>query len=68
MKGYGKRLRELRGEKSISEVAAALNASPSSISMYESEERAPRDDIKEKLAKYYGTTVGALFFEENVTN
>lgn len=57
----GRKLSELRGSRSQSEVADELEISKSALSMYESGERMPRDEVKVKLAKYYNTTVGALF-------
>ncbi len=56
------RLRELRGEKSQREVAEAVGTSAMAISLYESGERVPKDEIKIRLAKYYETTVDALFY------
>ncbi|MBR3518426.1 MAG: helix-turn-helix transcriptional regulator [Lachnospiraceae bacterium] len=56
------RLKSLRGGKSQQEVAAAVGITPMAISLYESGERIPRDEIKVKLAEYYGTTVDAIFF------
>lgn len=62
MTGYGTRLRELRGKKTIEEVAKSIGISRSALTMYESEERAPRDGIKVKIAKFYGKTVQEIFF------
>ena len=59
-----KRLIEARGEKSKTEVAKDIGISVSALSMYESCDRIPRDEVKELLAKYYGLTVGFLFFNE----
>ena len=56
-KVIGKRLLELRGEKSQAEVAQAVGISDSALSMYECGERIPRDSVKVKLAQYYKTTV-----------
>ena len=56
------RLRELRGDKSQREVADAVGTTAMAISLYESGERVPRDEIKIRLASYYGTTVDALFY------
>lgn len=67
MTGYGEKLKALRGEKSADEVARAIGISRSAVGMYETEERIPRDDIKIKLAEYFGTTVQAIFFESNAT-
>lgn len=52
MKGYGSRLRELRGKRSREDVATAVNVSVSAIAMYENEERSPRDEIKLRLANF----------------
>ena len=60
----GKKLKDARGERTQVEVAAALNISQSAIAMYECGERVPRDDLKERMAVYFKTTVGALFFGE----
>lgn len=62
-KVIGKRLLELRGEKSQAEVAQAVGISDSALSMYECGERIPRDSVKVKLAKYYKTTVQKIFFD-----
>ena len=56
------KLRELRGDKSREEVANAVGISVSAIQMYENGARIPRDEIKIKLAQYYGTTVARIFF------
>jgi transcriptional regulator with XRE-family HTH domain len=59
----GKRLLELRGEKSQAEVTQAVGISDSALSMYECGERIPRDSVKVKLAQYYKTTVQKIFFD-----
>lgn len=56
------RLRELRGTKSREEVANACGISISAVSMYENGMRIPRDEVKVKLARLYGTNVEKLFF------
>lgn len=56
-----------RGKKSREEVAKAIGISLSAISMYETGARVPRDEIKVRLADYFGTSVQSLFFDENVT-
>lgn len=58
------RLKELRGSKSQTEVAQAVGVTPMAISLYESGERIPRDEIKVKIAEYFGTTVDAIFFAQ----
>lgn len=55
-------LRKLRGDKSQREVADAVGVTAMAISLYESGERVPKDEIKVRLAKYYDTTVDAIFF------
>ena len=61
-KEIGKRLVELRGDKSQEEVATACGISPAAVGMYERGERIPRDEIKIRLARYFGVTVEGLFF------
>jgi DNA-binding XRE family transcriptional regulator len=56
------RLVQARGEKRRDEVASAVGISLSAISMYENGERVPRDEIKIRLADYFGCTVQELFF------
>lgn len=58
----GQRLRDLRGDKPRNEVAKAVGISLSALTMYETGQRVPRDQIKVKLADYYGKTVQDLFF------
>ena len=60
----GSKLRELRGDRSQAEVAKALMISGSALSAYETGERVPRDDVKRRIAKFYGKTVGEIFFDE----
>ncbi len=64
---YGARLVKLRGDRSQAEVAKAVGIATSTLGMYETEQRAPRDSVKIALARYYETTVQKIFFEENVT-
>lgn len=63
-KEVGRKLKSLRGSHSKKEVAKAVHISVSALSMYELGERIPRDEVKVALADYYGTSVGALFFEQ----
>ena len=62
-----KRLIELRGEKTHFEVAKEVGISLSALAMYETGNRTPRDEIKIKLAKYYGITVESLFFSPDMS-
>lgn len=59
---YGKRLVCLRGKRSQAEVAKAVGIATSTLGMYETEQRMPRDRVKIALAEYYGCTVQAIFF------
>lgn len=52
---------KLRGERSQEEVAKALGISVSALSMYEQGNRIPRDEIKVKMAEYYGISIEYLF-------
>lgn len=61
-KTTGAKLRKLRGGKSIAETAQAIGIPASTLSMYERDERTPRDAVKVKIAKFYKVTVESLFF------
>ena len=63
-KEIGRRLVELRGDKTQKEVADSVDISVSALSMYENGERIPRDNIKIKLANYYNCPIG-IFFAPN---
>ena len=58
----GERLIAARGDQRREIVAVAVGVSASAISMYENNDRVPRDEIKVKLADYFGMTVQELFF------
>lgn len=60
----GKRLIALRGKRLVKDVAKALGISASALSMYETGQRVPRDEIKIRLARYYDRTVDSIFFNE----
>ena len=62
----GKNLTKLRCDKTQMEVAKALNISVSSLSMYETGSRIPRDEVKIKLANYYNVSIEELFFNDKV--
>ena len=61
----GEKLRNLRGKKSKRKVSEELGISFSSYVKYERNERIPRDDIKIKIAKYFGTSVQDIFFRQS---
>lgn len=61
-KKIGERLAKLRGNKSQAKVAQDIGIAPTTLSMYENGERTPRDNIKLRIANYYGVTVESIFF------
>lgn len=61
----GEKLRKARGDTPREVVAKAIGVSLSALSMYEIDQRIPRDQIKIKFADYYKTTVQDLFFDPN---
>ena len=66
VKRNAKKLKQLRIQTGLTmeELAKRLHIPRSTYSMYECAERNPSDVNKEKIARYYKTTVGALFFDE----
>lgn len=62
----GVRIKEYRSKLNITQkdLANQLGVAISTVSMYENGERAPSDTVKVKLAEIFGTSVGALFFDE----
>lgn len=67
MNGFGKILVRLRGSKTQEKVAKDLGIATSTLGMYETEKRIPRDSVKIKIAEYYHVTVQDIFFAKNVT-
>lgn len=67
MKGFGKILVELRGTRTQEEVAKGLGIATSTLGMYETERRVPRDSIKMRISDYYQKPVQYIFFNQNVT-
>lgn len=57
-------LRELRGGKTQEEIAKDIGITKSAWAMYERGERIPRDEVKVKIAKYFGRTIEELFFAQ----
>ena len=58
----GAKLKELRGKKSQQEAADGIGITKSALAMYERDERVPRDEVKVRIANYYGVSVLFLFF------
>lgn len=61
-KVIGERLKKLRGDKTIRQVAEDIGISYAALSMYEIGKRLPRPPVMVKLANYFGTSVEDLFF------
>lgn len=59
---FGEKLKVLRGNRSQEVMAKELNITKSSLAMYERNERIPRDEVKVRIAKYFGKTVQELFY------
>lgn len=53
----------LRNGVSREEIAKSVGISVSAIQMYETGQRIPKDEIKVKLANYFGVTVQSIFFD-----
>lgn len=60
----GRKLLLLRGDRKRETVAQENGISTSALQMYENGQRIPRDEIKVRLARYYGTSIEELFFTE----
>ena len=67
-KKIGAILIKLRGEnRTQQEVADSIGVTVSAIGMYERGERITRDEIKIRLAEYYGKSIGEIFFDDKDT-
>ena len=62
VKNMSEKLVELRGNRTQAAVSKDLGIAVSTLSMYESGERVPRDPIKVRIANYYGCKVQDIFF------
>ena len=65
----GESLKSLRTQKKVSleQVAEDLGLTRQAIYNYEADMRVPRDEIKIKLANYYGVSIEELFFKDKAT-
>ena len=61
-KTIGEKLVYLRGKRTQIEVARALGISVSALSMYETNRRVPRDEIKIRISDYYDVNICDLFY------
>lgn len=58
------KLSELRGSMTQRELANQLRVSCSSLGKYERGERTPRDNVKKRIAEYFGKSVQEIFFDD----
>lgn len=65
---FGEVLRELRGSKSQDKIAREIGLTKSAWAMYERNERIPRDEVKIRIASYFGKTVQEIFLSISSTN
>ncbi len=61
-KNIAEKLIKLRGETLQIEVASAIGVAQSTYAMYESGKRIPTDEIKIRIANYFGKSVQEIFF------
>lgn len=61
-KKIAKTLVKLRGKKTQSEVAKGIDVGQSTYAMYETGKRVPSDEVKIRIARFYGKTVQEIFF------
>ena len=62
-----KKLINLRGDMTQKEVAEKIGVAQSTYAMYENTARLPSDEVKVKIADFYGESVQAIFFDDKVT-
>lgn len=55
---------ELRGNMTRKQLAEELHISKSALDKYERGERIPRDNVKKRIAEYFGKTVQEIFYDE----
>ena len=65
---FAKILRDLRGEKTQEAIAESVGITKSSWAMYERGERVPRDEVKIRIADYFGVSVQDIFLPNTSTN
>lgn len=64
----GMRIRKLRGSESQQTLANKLQISKSALAMYERGERIPRDEVKVRIARYFGVSLESIFLRMMNTN
>ena len=55
---------ELRGSMSQKDLAKEVHVSLSALGKYERGERTPRDNVKKRIAAYFGKTVQEIFYDD----
>ena len=60
-KRIGEKLKALRGERTQSEIATAIDVTTMAISQYERGERIPNDEIKIRIANYFHKGIEEIF-------
>ena len=63
----GKRLRALRGNRTLQNVSDETGLGVSALTMYELGQRMPRDEAKMILSEYYHVSIDDLFFANSFT-
>ena len=58
-----RKLIELRGERTLTEVSKKLCITRQMLSAIETGNRTPSLDLAKKIADYYGSTIDDIFFE-----
>lgn len=58
------KLAELRGNMTQKALAQELHVSLSALGKYERGERTPRDNVKKRIAAYFGKTVQEIFYDD----
>ena len=58
----GQKLKRLRGSYTQAQIADYVGVTVSAWAMYERDERRPRDEVKARIAKFFGLTVESIFF------
>lgn len=66
MSNYGAKIKRLREEKEMSQeqLAKEIEVAVSTVGMWERCERSPRDDVKKKIADFFGKSVQFIFFDD----
>ena len=63
-KESGKRIMDLRAQRGMSRAALAreIGVSEAAVQYYETGQRSPRDEIKVKIANFFGVSVLDIFY------